>query len=187
MSIFNLYPYINYNNQKARNITVKAEIIKRYLSSYNSFYIYTILDGERPDTVAFDHYGDSSLDWIILTANKVYDPYFQWPLSSENFNYYLEDKYGTAAYKLSSVLIPSSVAFYYYKGLDTDSQETINSYNYTITASTYEALGMPAGWVAKSIFDYENELNESKRNIKLLRSQYLGDFQQQFKDLFING
>jgi hypothetical protein len=187
MSIFNFYPYINYNNQKARYIVGKAEIIKQYLSNYGSFYAYTILDGERPDTVAFDQYGDSSLDWVILTVNSVTDPYFDWPLSSENFNYFLEDKYGTAAYKLSSVKIPSSIAYYYYKGLDTDTPEVINSYNYTMSLLTYETLGMPAGWVAKSIYDVESEINESKRDIKLLRPQYLGDFQQQLKDLFING
>jgi len=187
MSIFNLYPYINYNNQKATYILGKAELIQQYLTNYNNFFSYTIVDGDRPDTVAYNEYGDSSLDWIILVVNNIIDPYYEWPLSADNFISYLENKYNTAAYKLSSVIIPSSIAYYYYAGLPSDPPELINSYNYTITAETYEAIGRPAGWVPKSIYDYENELNENKRSITLLRQIYLGDFQQQFKDLFING
>jgi Base plate wedge protein 53 len=187
MSIFNLYPYINYNNQKSTYLIAKAQIIKPYLSNYNNFYAYTIREGERADSVAYDQYGDATLDWVIYVVNGIIDPYYDWPLSTEDFMSYLENKYNTLPYKLADVSIPSSVAYYYYKGLDTDTPDVINSYNYNMSEETYMALGQPAGWVAKSIYDYEHDLNEAKRDIKLLRSTYLGNFQQQFKDLFING
>ena len=56
-----------------------------------------------------------------------------------------------------------------------------------MTPYTFEQLGQPAGWVAKSIYDAENEKNESKRDIKLLNPIYINEFKQQFKDLIING
>ena len=45
-------------------------------------------------------------------------------------------------------------------------------------------IGSPAGWTAKSIWDYEFELNEQKRTIKILKPSYVNDFKQQFKELF---
>jgi hypothetical protein len=56
-----------------------------------------------------------------------------------------------------------------------------------MTPATYSKLGSPAGWVAKSIWDYENEINESKREIKLMRNEFVSDFKQQVKDIFSNG
>lgn len=187
MSIFNFYPYINYNDQKGTFLLAKAEVIKKYLSNFNSFYSYTIREGERADMVAYDQYDDSTLDWIIYLVNGIIDPYYEWPMSNEDFIAYLESKYKTASYKLSSVIIPSSIAYYYYQGLDSDDPTYINGFNYNMTYDTYMAQGQPAGWVAKSIYDYEQELNESRRDIKLLRNSYLNDFKLQFKDLFING
>jgi hypothetical protein len=34
-----------------------------------------------------------------------------------------------------------------------------------------------------SIYDYEAELNEQKRNIKLLKLEYVSQFEQEFKTL----
>jgi len=187
MSIFNFYPYINYNDHKGVYLIAKAEVIKKYLNNFNNFYSYTVREGERADMIAYDQYGDATLDWVIYIANNIIDPYYDWPMNNDDFNAFLESKYNTASYKLSNVNIPSSVVYYYYEGLDSDPPEVIASYNYTMSYETYIALGQPAGWVAKSVYDYEHDLNESKRDIKLLRSNYLNDFQQQFKDLFING
>jgi hypothetical protein len=187
MSIFNFYPYINYNDQKGTYLLAKAEIIKKYISNFNSFYSYNVREGERADMVAYDQYGDSTLDWIIYLVNGIIDPYYDWPMSNDDFNSYLENKYQTAAYKLSNVSIPGSIAYYYYEGLDSDDLSYINGFNYNMTYDTYILQGQPPGWVAKSVYDYEHEINESKRNIKLLRSSYTNDFKLQFKDLFING
>jgi hypothetical protein len=55
-----------------------------------------------------------------------------------------------------------------------------------MSAETYAKLNSPAGWVPKSIYDYESELNEAKREINLLRPIYIQQFKQQFDEL-ING
>jgi hypothetical protein len=53
-----------------------------------------------------------------------------------------------------------------------------------MSPTTYAKMGSPAGWVAKSIYDYENEINESKREIKVLKPVYIPFLKQQIKDLF---
>lgn len=186
MSSFNYFPKIKYNNLTCINLLSKVDIIQNYMKSYDKFYNYVIRDGERPDIVAYKQYNDSSLDWVIYITNGIVDPYTGWVMERTDFINYLEDKYNVKAEKLTSVVIPSSIAYYYYQGLPSDTEEEINSYNYTMTAETYEMLGSPSGWVAKSIYDYENEKNEAKRTIKLLRPTYINEFKKQFKDL-ING
>lgn len=186
-SIFNYYPFIKYNNVKADYILARAVIVNDYLSDYSKFYTYTVLEGERADIVAYKQYGDSSLDWVIYLSNNIIDPYYDWPLSPDDLSAYLQDKYGVPAYTLTSVTNPSSIAYYYYKGLDTDTPEYIAGFNYTMTPESYAALGQPAGWVAKSIWDDENEKNEAKRTILLLRPAFVDDFIQQFNKLFVNG
>ena len=189
MSIFNYYPYINYDNQKATHILCKAEVLNDSLKDKRKFYKYTIKVGERADTIAYKEYGDSSLDWIIYLINNIVDPYKDWPLDDANFIKYIESKYNTKAELLTSTNIASSIAYYYYEGLTSDTAEEIAAYNYNITADTYNAFTAveKSGWVAKSIWDYEDEINESKRNIFLLRPSYINEFKQKFKDLFING
>jgi hypothetical protein len=186
MSSFDYYPSITYNKQIGKNLLIKNVLIRDYLNEYKKFYNYVVKEGERPDIIAFREYGDSTLDWIIYTINGIVDPYEDWVLDNKNFISYLENKYNTSAEKLTSVVIPTSIAYYYYKGITSDTQETINSYNYTMSAQTYSKLGSPAGWVPKSVYDYESELNEKKRNIVLLRPIYIDQFKQQFQDL-ING
>lgn len=189
MSIFNYYPYINYNNQIATHILSKAEVLSDTLKDQRKFFKYTIKNGERADIIAYREYGDSTLDWIIYLCNNIIDPYKDWPLSEYDFKKYIEKKYNRNAELMTSTLFDYSIAYYYYQGLTSDSQETINAYNYTLTKESYDAL-LPedqSGWVAKSIWDYENEINESKRDIVLLRAAYLDEFRSKFKDLFING
>ena len=187
MSLVNYYPYITYNNSKAVNLLVEAEVIKSYLQDYNKFYTHVVKNGERPDTLAYDIYNDSSLDWIILLVNGIVDPYKDWVMDEKQFISYLQKKYNTAVEKLTTTTITSSIVYYYYKGLVSDSAETIAAFNYTMTPVTYSKLGNPAGWVAKSVWDYENELNESKREIKIMRNEFISNFKQQVKDIFNNG
>jgi hypothetical protein len=187
MSIFNYYPYVQYNGEKATLLLSKAEIIKPYLKDYRKFFNYTVKEGERPDIIAYNEYGDPTLDWVVYVINSIFDPYKDWVMDSEQFKAYMEDKYNTRAELLTTTLIDSSIAYYYYAGIATDDQSTIDSFNYKMTPETYAALNYPAGWIAKSVWDNENEINESKRDIILLRSNYISDFTQQFKDIFKNG
>ena len=186
MSAFNYYPSILYNSHVSKNLLIKNIFIESSFNDYKKFYNYTVKEGERPDIIAYKEYGDSSLDWIIYLINNVIDPYSDWIMDEKQFRSYLEDKYNTSAEKLKSTVIASSIAYYYYAGLNSDSKETINSYNYNMSAQTYIKLNSPAGWVPKSIYDHELELNESKREINLLRPNYIEQFTQQFNEL-ING
>jgi len=184
MALFNYYPYTTYNNIKAINLMVESQVIPNSLNDYRTFYSYVIKDGERADMVAYEQYGDSTLDWVIYIINDIVDPYKDWPLSYDQFIAYLEAKYNVDAAKLSS---NNYISYYYYTGINgIDDQATISSYNYTITQTTYDMMSAEekSGWTPKTIWDYESDINESKRNIVLLRPTYIPTLKQQIKDLF---
>lgn len=170
------------------NLLSKVALIREYNKTYEKFYTYVVRDGERADIIAYNEYSDSSLDWVIYLVNEMIDPYSSWVMDYPDFIIYLEEKYGVRAEKLNTVSSDFSISHYYYKGKAIDTQETISSYNYPMSKETYAKLNgvQKEGWYPKSIFDYENELNESKRTIKMLRSNYVNEFKTQFKDL-ING
>jgi len=120
-------------------------------------------------------------------VNRVVDPYKDWLMDDKQFKAYMEAKYNTTAEKLNSTNITTSIAYYYYEGLNSDSQADINSYNYKMTHETYTKLGNPAGWTPVSVWEYEYNKNEEKREINLLKPAFITDFKQQLKDLLNNG
>lgn len=188
MSIFNYYPYLNYNANKSTHLLLKVEVVKEYLKDFRKFFTYTIKEGERPDIIAYKQYEDSSLDWIIYLINNVQDPYYDWIMDDKQFVLYLEKKYNTTADKLQSTVIPSSIAYYYYEGLPSDDADTIASYNYTMSKETYDHklsanVISVAGWSPVTIYEYERTINDSKREIVLLKPAYISEFKQQFKDV----
>jgi phage tail protein X len=56
----------------------RTKIYKNIPKSDKDIYIVT-QTGDRLDTLAYDFYGDSSLWWIIATANNIHDATFAVP------------------------------------------------------------------------------------------------------------
>jgi len=89
------FPLINYEGFAATNITLRPYIRKVFKDNYSLFYNYIVPEGHRADKVAHDLYGKSEYVWIIYLFNDIIDPYYDWPLSEENFRAMLVNKYGT--------------------------------------------------------------------------------------------
>ncbi len=71
------------------------KIKKFILGNPTAIYDYVIKDGERPDTIANAYYGDSNFVWLIFLANDVVDPYYDWPLTQQQFKDFIIEKYGS--------------------------------------------------------------------------------------------
>lgn len=78
------------------NILFRVGIIKEVMeNNVNAYYYYAVRDEERPEVLAERVYGDPEAHWIILYANNIYDPYYDWPMDSRTFEKYIIDKYGS--------------------------------------------------------------------------------------------
>ena len=181
MAFFYNFQTINYFNKDARNIIAKAAILPSILSKLDGFYPYVIKDYERPDMIAFNEYGDEELDWIIYFSNNIVDPFYDWPLSPENFNSYMVKKYNKSLYELQS-----QISHYKYLGITNESQEDIDRKSWIMSTETHALTDDTAGWYPVYVYDYETELNDAKRSIKLLNKIYIPQLKRELKKIFNN-
>lgn len=99
MSYFNKFPKTVYTLDEYRTGQITPEIFRRtkflteFTDNFAFFDEYDIEDGETPEIVADLVYNDPTLHWIILQANEIVDPRFDWPLDSNNLKRYAEGKY----------------------------------------------------------------------------------------------
>ncbi len=178
--LFNVMHNVIYNGIDTKNIMTKISVIRDQLSKFDIYFPYTISDGERPDTIAYDYYGDSTYAWLIMVTNDIYDPYYGWPMTYDDFIGYLQKKYGYVHQ------LQSQVHHYVYTGIGGDTAEQIARINYWMSVETYD-LSSPiekSGWTAVTTYQWENDINESKRNIKLLSNDFLKQVDKEISQLF---
>lgn len=106
-TFFSNFPIINYdlenrkysyqNSQYITNVLFRVAIIREVLSNLSSYFEYTVKDDERPEVLADKFYDDPEAHWIILYANDIFDPQYDWPLDGKSFNKYMADKYRSQA------------------------------------------------------------------------------------------
>lgn len=206
MPYFSNFPKINYFDKTTRNIILKAAIVKDVFNKVDAFYPYIIKEGERPDIIAFNEYDDENLDWVVYFSNDIVDPYYDWPLDSDQFNDYLKKKYGLDPYSLQGA--PSH---YEYTGVAGESEDQIKSVDYIMTVDSYnygmlngypgrDYLGVNspyylgpgdnfpyqalAGWSLVSIYDKEDKWNQAKRSIKLISKYYINQIKEEIQTVF---
>ena len=99
MKFFSAYPKTTFDlyGNKVRvvltDIMRKVVLRKSVRESGNIYYYYTVKDGERPEHIAYDVYGDPMYYWIIMEMNSLQSPYFDWPLATHEMDNYLSEKY----------------------------------------------------------------------------------------------
>ena len=196
MKYFNTLPKIlstNYNGGTVilTNLLARANILPEELKNPILYYTYDIQEGDTPEIVAHKYYDDMYRYWIVLFANQIIDPQWDWPLSGSNFNKYIVDKY--------TEFNPYSEVHHYEKIIEqTDVSTLITTKNTVIISSdAYDNIvtntvtyNLPTGKVsvtttgrAVDYYTYELELNESKRNIKLLNKNYVNEFETELRNL----
>lgn len=103
-NFFDKFPLVRYTVDSGlyneydtvRNVLFRIGIIKEVMeNNVNAYYYYAIRDSDRPEVLAELIYGDAQAHWIILYANNIYDPYYDWPMDSRTFQKYIIDKYGS--------------------------------------------------------------------------------------------
>ena len=112
-----------------------------------------VKEGETPERLADKFYGDSNYHWVILHVNEIIDPRFDWPLTTYQLEQYVGSKYGVANVQATHHWEDGSG----------------NWVNNTYPSAT-----------AISNYVYEEDLNEDKRRIKILKPRYLAAVETEF-------
>jgi hypothetical protein len=101
MAYFSYFPSLSYALDKndltklilSKDITVRAKISEYFKNAAITSLPYEIQDGERPETLSHRVYDRSDLHWLILLFNEIMDPTFEWPLSSQELESHIAQKY----------------------------------------------------------------------------------------------
>jgi len=183
------------NSLLLTNILARANLLQNFLSSPAIYYEYDIQGGDTPEIIAHKYYGDVYRYWVVLFANEIIDPQWQWPMSGVVFESYINSKYTLASPSVN----PLTTVHHYEKQIDTlDISTNItttnkisisqNTYNSLTTGTTNYSLatGTVKVTISKNlinIYNYELQLNEDKRSIKILKNNYVGQLEKQLKSL----
>jgi len=165
-NFFSNFDQIRVNGKLATNIFRRVNFVDQNQNDNRIFYDYTVADGDRPDVIAHKYYGDSKYDWVILLFNNIYDPATQWVLSSNEFDKYIEQKYGSIT------------------TAQTTTHHLEDANGFTIDQTTYNSLPSGSRSIV-TVYEHENTLNEAKRTIKILDSAYLLQIMRELKDAVV--
>jgi hypothetical protein len=165
MAYFSYFPTIGYdvrgekNNSRTQAITNVLVRIRKKMNVINSAFFeqYFISDGDRADTLAHQVYGDSTLHWVIMYANYMTNPYYDWPLPYFDLQKFVAKKY----------------------------PDNINGIHHYEDADKYQVDSTASGATAVTNFIYEESLNDSKRSINIIRAEYIPQVIKEFKTLIL--
>ena len=171
---------------EVKNFFKKGKIREDIFQNLAFFTKYQIVGNARPDNVAFEVYGDSSLDWVILLCNNIINIQTEWPLPQNDFDTYLANKYGDYDtlyngihhYETTEVTNSQGVVILP-AGLQVQSDYTLTYYDYfEDSLVTVNDAVIPV-----TNYEYEEGIENDKRNIFVLKKQYLNIVINDMKDI----
>tara|TARA_B100000287_G_C20561292_1_gene752574 strand:- start:313 stop:930 length:618 start_codon:yes stop_codon:yes gene_type:complete len=169
------------------DITMRTRLRKFVKDDLINYYPYIVPDGQRPDNIANEYYGSIKYTWIVFLSNNIFDPQFEWPMSSEALRKFIISKYGSldnsikTIHHYEEIIQPHSEA-------DGDNPEILER---TIEVDEKEyrrlvQLGTDRGKLVTN-YQYEQDLNDSKKNIQLIENIYVEDILTNARELFTTG
>jgi len=200
----NQYDYVT-------NIVSRFGIDDKLKENTSIYYEYSIEDGETPEILASKYYDSPEKHWIILAMNDIVDPQFDWPLTYSQFNEYVDTKYSANNYAdTANTGVPGlsyaqnlSHVQAYYKVVTKTVGSTITIDKFKVDANTYAnntLMGITRGDTyifsddtavtikvtkeTENYYDYEMKNNENKRNIKMLRPEYVEVLESELMSVF---
>ena len=168
MSYFDMFPQLFYDSKGDGKYTIMTNLLARVKLIDDAklnivdFDYYNVKDGETPEMIAHKYYGDINLHWTILTVNDVIDYYEDWPMSVQRFEEFIKDKYDN----------PQGIHHYEISQTSGDATVTID-----VGMNTTE---YPSA-TAISNYQYEDGLQEKKRQIRLIQPRYIKEFVKEFE------
>ena len=172
-----------YDYQIVKNLFKRAVMRDDVYGSLVNFEKYSVQGDERPDQVAYDFYGDSALDWVILTTNNIVHVRDEWPMGSQDFLTYLNEKYTSEElsnihHYETKVVRDSANNLIQRAGVYVDSDHSITYVDRGVTTTKSETTSF-------SFLQHETDLNDKKRNINILKRELLDTFFRDIENIMV--
>jgi hypothetical protein len=190
---FEKFPLIRYTLDNNLTQQIIPDILRRAVLSEelknNAAYFeqYDIKDGETPEIVADYWYGNSNLHWVILIANDIIDPRFDWPMSYNNLVEFVKGKYGEQdLHSVHHYVNPQEYIVSGYRSMAENSTFTNpQSIQLQSTTGTQQINLVQQNFPTGSLFPvsnlmYETALNEQRRRINIIKPEIVASVETNF-------
>jgi len=178
-----------------KNILARAKIRETLKNASLIYYTYNIKDTDTPEIIADKYYGNPNRHWIVLIANNIVDPQYDWPMPYRIFDNFIVNKYGSLSSAKTTVhhynkIITKVDSF---TGFITETKYEIDADTYaSLPATTNEVFNLTGGGTvtitttkeAITQYSYEDSLNESKRVIKIIDKVYASQIENELENIF---
>jgi len=162
---------------KVKNLFKRGKLREDIFQETTFFEKYQIQGDDRPDNVAQKFYGKAHYDWVVLLSNNIINIYEEWPLPQAGWDSYLLEKYNNdydtlynGVHHYESKEVKNSVGVVIFPGgLRVGAAQSVSYFDQTANQQT------TVNPVGKAItnYEYENKINDDKRNIYLIKGIYL--------------
>ena len=170
-----------YDYQIVKNIFKRAVLRDDIFDDVTTFTKYSVEGDERPDQVADKFYNDSGLDWVILTTNNIVHVRDEWPMGNQDFLTYLNGKY--TAEELSNIHHYETKIIRDTNGRLIQKKGLTVPENHSITFLDNGTLRTESQITSFTFLENETKLNDDKRNINILKPEFLGIFLENVADI----
>ena len=170
-----------YDFQTVKNLFKRAVMRDDIFNEVIAFEKYSVQGDERPDQVAYNFYEDSGLDWVILTTNNIVHVRDEWPMSNQDFLNYLNSKYTES--ELSNVHHYETKIIRDSRGRLIQPEGLIVPEGHSVTFLDNGVLRTESSLTLVSFLNHETTLNDNKREINILRSEFLTLFLDDVKNI----
>lgn len=180
---FNNFPNTTHSGKLLKAITRRVDFRQTVFVDPYAFLPYTVTGDDRPEDIALFYYGDMKYTWLVYLSNRIIDPYHQWPMNSRNFEKYIIKKYAeqanTTGYSVIAWTQNTEITdnIIHYRNLS-DPEFIISKDTYTLSENI-----VTSEWEVVRYYDYENELNESRRTINLIEDTYAKQAEKELRAL----
>ena len=170
---------------QTKNLFRRVKVREDLFANFMQFDKYKVVGDERPDNVAQKVYDNDDLDWIVLISNNIVDLNNEWPLTEFQLNEFLNDKYTPQELvsihhyetlelrdSRNQLILPAGIVVDEDFNLEYLSGGQVKSTNSLVDGRPVKAV---------TFYDYENDLNDKKRNINVLKPELLGVFIRDFE------
>ena len=172
---FNLMPKIYYDSAGIGQPKIVTNLLRRVglrtkvKTNTMLFDTYDVKEGETPEIIAHKLYGDSELHWVVMLVNNIIDRYHDWPMSTPQFNSYINQKYVDADGN------PNTSGVHHYE-INQTSGDT------STTIEVTDILTYPKALTVTN-YEYEQRRQDRIRKIRLLDPKYKDIFVDEYENL----
>ena len=170
-----------YDYQTVKNIFKRAVMRDDIFNEVTAFTKYSVEGDERPDQIAYAFYKDSGLDWVILTTNNIIHVRDEWPMGSQDFATYINEKYTDQ--ELSNIHHYETEVLRNSRGQLMQPEGLKVPAGHSITFVDNGVLRTESKIKQVTFLEHETNLNDAKRNINILKNEFLTLFLEEFANI----